>query len=290
MAFFRAARSVGPVLSRQLRPRQATQMTSSAQAVLLQNAPLITGPRLTGFLWAGGSRALAAHTVCEMDEDPIPQAAPFYEFPASPKDYRFFCGHREGDDKELSNWWDESVNSNGGHWTRSGHFVWCSELGFMLEKALLFNALDTAQRLLEIKAHPDAKICKARAGEIKSLGRTGIPNFDAKTWDAASFKAMSQEVFAKFDQNEDLSKKLVASGDAYIVEAAHYDNIWGIGLRAFASGDEAGALTRDEHGELMWSVPPSRWPADGNKLGRALMLVRDMLKEKVFMESFLFAF
>ena len=101
---------------------------------------------------------------------------------------------------------------------------------------------------------------------------------------------MSQEVFAKFGQNEDLSKKLIASGDAYIVEAAHYDNIWGIGLRAFASGDEAGALTRDEHGELMWSVPPSRWPADGNKLGRALVLVRDMLKDKVFMESFLFAF
>ena len=283
MACSSAARAFGAALLRGLPFRPARQ-----PACLARGALDAAGPRLVGMLWVGGSAALAAHNMHFLDKDNIiPPAAPVYPLPASPNHYVFFCGHREGEHKEFSNWFDESSLAAGGHWASTGYRVWCAELSFMIEKALFFGAHDTVQRLIDVQPHLDAVVCKERAAQIKALGRTGIQNFDAAAWDAASFPAMARTILAKFSQHPALAGKLLATGDAYIAEAAHYDKIWGIGVRAFDGPAGAGALTRDERGELAWSVPPSLWPEDGNRLGRALMLVRDTLRDRAFLESLL---
>ena len=65
----------------------------------------------------------------------------------------------------------------------------------------------------------------------------------------------------KFQQNEDLGKFLLATGDKVLVEASPVDAIWGIGL------------AQDHEDALL----PSKWRGP-NLLGYALMTVRDLIR------------
>jgi len=65
----------------------------------------------------------------------------------------------------------------------------------------------------------------------------------------------------RYQQNAELREELRATKGLLIVEASSYDKIWGIGM---AASDPA---SRD----------PAQWPAGGNRLGKALMKVRDTL-------------
>ena len=67
---------------------------------------------------------------------------------------------------------------------------------------------------------------------------------------------------AKFSQNADIRDFLLSTGDAVLAEASPYDKIWGIGL--------------DRETALKGSV--EQWQGE-NLLGRALMEVRDWLRE-----------
>ena len=62
---------------------------------------------------------------------------------------------------------------------------------------------------------------------------------------------------AKFEQNPDLKKLLLATGNAILAEASPKDKIWGIGLDA----------------QTAESTDMSEWPGQG-LLGRALMELR----------------
>lgn len=66
---------------------------------------------------------------------------------------------------------------------------------------------------------------------------------------------------AKFGQNPKLGRKLLATGDRLLVEAAPHDRVWGIGYA------EAHALSNREH----WGE---------NRLGKALMVVRAQLQRE----------
>ena len=69
------------------------------------------------------------------------------------------------------------------------------------------------------------RIIEATPEEAKKLGRRVklIPY-----WEEAKVWVMERGVAAKFDQHEDLQKKLVATGNQVIVEGNYWhDNFWG---------------------------------------------------------------
>lgn len=69
------------------------------------------------------------------------------------------------------------------------------------------------------------KFCNLRASESKKLGRRVVLR---KDWEDIKIKVMTDIVKAKFKQNEDLQKKLLATEDAYLEEENTWgDRIWG---------------------------------------------------------------
>ena len=116
----------------------------------------------------------------------------------------------------------------------------------MAQKAKLFH--DSARYTAILRA--------TTPRECKSLGKLVTP-FDSRTWNAAKFNIVKEGNRAKFEQNPDLKKMLLATGNAILAEASPKDPIWGIGLDA-----QTAALT-----DL------SEWPGQ-NLLGRALMELR----------------
>lgn len=69
------------------------------------------------------------------------------------------------------------------------------------------------------------KFCNLRASESKKLGRRVVLR---KDWEDIKIKVMTDIVKAKFEQNEDLQKKLLATEDAYLEEGNTWgDRIWG---------------------------------------------------------------
>lgn len=96
----------------------------------------------------------------------------------------------------------------------------CSEQIYMAYKALMFNDFHSLEAILQAGG-PD---------EQKRLGRN-IRNFDQDKWSAVAYRVMQDACLAKFSQHEKLRIKLMETGNRTIVEAAWYDNIWGVGLR-----------------------------------------------------------
>lgn len=119
----------------------------------------------------------------------------------------------------------------------------------MYQKAILFNDTAIAARTLTAK-HPR---------DVKSLGRK-VKNFDQDVWVANRERIVFEGNMLKF-RDETLKAQLLATGDAEIVEASPYDDIWGIGYRE----EHADAVRAD------WGQ---------NLLGKALMEVRKQLNEK----------
>lgn len=128
----------------------------------------------------------------------------------------------------------------------------CAEQYMMAEKARTFGDEENLQKILSVD---DPR-------KQKQWGRA-VKNYDDKVWSQIRFDAVVKGNYAKFSQNEDLKKQLLATGDKIIVEASPYDTIWGIGL----GEDDKRCL--DER----------QWRGQ-NLLGKAIMVVRDMLREE----------
>ena len=140
-------------------------------------------------------------------------------------------------------------------WWKSDFFIGgmdycCMEQRMMAGKALTFQDLDTCRQIM---AESDPK-------KIKALGRKVTP-FDGGVWDQVKHTLIVNGNYAKFTQNEELRRFLLATGDSLLVEASPYDTIWGIGLGAENPG------TQD----------PAQWRGK-NLLGFALMEVRDEIR------------
>lgn len=95
-----------------------------------------------------------------------------------------------------------------------------SEQLFMYLKALYFEDIETAERIL-LAATPK---------EAKSLGR-GVKNFNEKSWNEVKVQKMYLALEGKFSQNKDLMDKLKDPmfDGKFFVEASPFDRIWGIG-------------------------------------------------------------
>lgn len=89
----------------------------------------------------------------------------------------------------------------------------------MYHKALTFNDIETANKILET-LHPR---------DVKALGRL-VKNYDDKLWSKVRFDIVTQGNILKFSQNQDLMDDLIKYQDLIFVEASPVDVIWGIGL------------------------------------------------------------
>ena len=80
---------------------------------------------------------------------------------------------------------------------------------------------------------PDSIVAKELAGRVKQIGRTLIPSFNEDEWKKVSFFFMTQVLLQKFRQHPELRAQLLATGDAYIAEAAHYDKMTNLARPCF---------------------------------------------------------
>jgi ribA/ribD-fused uncharacterized protein len=160
-------------------------------------------------------------------------------------------------------WGSDNANGFLSQWTPASFQVDsvaynCCEQYMMAEKARLFG---DEFHLGEILKSKDPKTQKA-------LGRK-VSNFDARRWTAPDsngrpccWNIVWRGNMARFSQSASLREQLFATGDAMLVEASPYDQIWGIGLAA------SSPLAQSQE-----SWRGTNW------LGQALTSVREALRE-----------
>ena len=98
--------------------------------------------------------------------------------------------------------------------------------------------------------------------EYKRLGRS-VKRYSESAWQAKRFEIVVNGNLLRFGQNEDLKRFLRGAGRKMLAEASRYDLIWGIGM---SPGDPNAADARNWRGQ--------------NLLGKALMTVRELLREE----------
>ena len=148
----------------------------------------------------------------------------------------------------MSNWYSSQFNAD---------FLDDKDLEFptvehymMYNKAQLFEDTEIANQILAA-SHPK---------QVKALGRK-VRNFDIDIWSRNCERIVYEGCLMKFQQNSKLAQQLIDTGNKILVEAAHYDKIWGIGLR-------------ETHPD---AIHPEKWPGN-NLLGQILMSVRKSIK------------
>lgn len=120
----------------------------------------------------------------------------------------------------------------------------CVEQYYMYCKALRFHNKEIQGQIMST----------SNPKEQKRLGRS-IDNYVASDWDPIKASIMLSGITAKFTQNEKLKRKLLATSNKILVEAASRDRVWGIGY------SEKRAMHFQQH----WGE---------NLLGKALMKAR----------------
>ncbi|MEZ0224082.1 MAG: NADAR family protein [Alphaproteobacteria bacterium] len=153
---------------------------------------------------------------------------------------------------EFSQWYpSDFVSKEGLKFTYAEQYM-------MHAKAMLFGDTETAEKILAAST-PD---------EQKKLGRE-IRNFDKDVWERHAQEIVYQGNYYKFTQNPHLWQVLEKTAGKQLVEAAHYDAIWGIGLRA----------------EDPEAQDPAKWKGK-NWLGDTLTRLRDNLTAQNFQPEF----
>lgn len=148
-------------------------------------------------------------------------------------------------DSPFSNWYMANFSVN--------NIVYnCSEQYMMYKKAELFGDKEAMEKILKSKSPRDQK---AEGRKVK--------NFDTVIWESKCKQIVYEACKAKFQQNSQLLKMLMATEGTELVEASPYDNIWGIGL----SEDDPRAKNK------------STWQGK-NWLGEVLTKLRNDIKEQ----------
>ena len=126
----------------------------------------------------------------------------------------------------------------------------CVEQYFMYHKCMLFNSDNT--KLISLILNETKPI------KIKQFGRK-VLNYSEVIWSEKRYEIMLNGLRLKFNQNENLKKKLILTNNKNLYEASPYDRIWGIGYT------KTNALKTDK----------SKYGL--NLLGKALMELRSEL-------------
>lgn len=129
----------------------------------------------------------------------------------------------------------------------------CAEQYMMAGKAHLFGDMDSLAKIMAIQQERDWREAPKKH---KALGRL-VKGFDIEVWEENAEDIVYRGNWAKFSQNRDLADVLVATMGKRLVEGAHYDPVWGVGL----AWDDPAILD------------PKNWKGK-NKLGKTLEAVR----------------
>ena len=155
------------------------------------------------------------------------------------RSYTFFWRNDE-ENGEFSNWYECPF-------VIDDFKYFCVEQYMMAQKAKMFHDAESYTKILRANS-PSG--CKRR-------GKMVIP-FNQKAWDEVKYDIVKTGNRAKYEQNPDLKKLLLSTGNSIMAEASPKDAVWGIGM------DAETAATTD----------PSGWPGD-NLLGKILMELRE---------------
>ena len=143
---------------------------------------------------------------------------------------------------ELSQWYISPFILNGKSFSNAEQFM-------MHSKAEIFGDYEMASTILSGSSNHPAW--------HKRMGRM-VKNFNQTIWNQMSMDVVIIGNLCKFTQNEVLMNILMDTGTSMMVEASPLDNIWGIGF-----GQSDAILNKNA-----WGL---------NKLGKALMMVRDII-------------
>ena len=143
----------------------------------------------------------------------------------------------------LSNWYHSPFTINGICYDSIEQYM-------MYQKALTFNDVETAEKILKTK----------NFREVKILGRQ-VKNYNDTIWNGIRQIVVYEGLLAKFSQNEDIKNQLLNTGNEVLVECSATDKIWAI------------SLTIDN----VDSKDMTKWKGQ-NLLGFSIMKVRDKLR------------
>lgn len=132
----------------------------------------------------------------------------------------------------------------------------CSEQQYMAAKALCFGDVESYNKIMESN---DPRVQKAIGQKVK--------NYEDSVWDAVRYESMLLAVHLKFSQNKHLQKILLDTGSKILCEASPFDIVWGIGMGT-------------DHPDIL---DQSKWKGQ-NLLGKALMEVRDLLRDEMIVD------
>ena len=125
----------------------------------------------------------------------------------------------------------------------------CCEQFMMYYKALLFDDIETAKKIL-VERHPRQQ---------KELGRK-VSGFDEKKWSNIKESIVYNANYEKFNQNLRLKDILLSTGNEQLYEASTFDKIGEIGLTE------------------KYTLNCKEWRGE-NLLGKSLMYVREDLRK-----------
>ena len=129
----------------------------------------------------------------------------------------------------------------------------CCEQFMMAEKARTFRDREAETKIMS----------SDNPREIRNIGRT-VKNFNETEWNRVCRDIVLEGNFAKYTQNPEFKKLLLATGDKCMVEAAKSDERWGVGLHV-----------NDPriHNPKLWQGT--------NWLGHAINAVRQLIRDGV---------
>ncbi|KAG8816202.1 hypothetical protein FRC18_001126 [Serendipita sp. 400] len=181
--------------------------------------------------------------------------------PRGPNDYVFFW-KPEQEHGWASQWYEspffEEAHPNSKHFHQNDGIIIfpTAEHYMMYHKAVLFRDYPIADEILETGARDTAR--------VKQLGKQ-VHGFDEQIWNEKRWEIVKKGNLLKFDQHEELKRKLLETGrDTALVEASPFDRIWGIGK------------TKERALQSLNST--NEWGL--NLLGRILEEVRTELRER----------
>lgn len=177
----------------------------------------------------------------------------------TPLKYVTFWKADEGEENNVFSQWYQ-----GKPFVINGRSYSTAEQYMMSEKALLFNDLDMYRAIMN---EPDPDCCK-------KLGRQ-VKGFVGHIWDEAFPEIIFHGNLGKIQSDIELVDALLQTGNAVLVEASPYDDIYGAGIKKEDLLNPDGTL----------KIPPQDWHKKNsdrqaeNNLGFILMGIRDLFRE-----------
>ena len=261
--------------------------------------PLLRSHHLAASLYFQGIFFDSMATSCVFTPRP---ALP--DWNADINDFVFFCSEwPTAVMPEFSNWHNAHYTLNAPYIGIDGLRFWCSEQELMVMKLRFCSNAELAKRQEHIilASEPEDVVpfgCVGwqdvwaanhhKASTIKRACRLQELELRVEDWNAAKADIMFDICMRKFS-NSAYKDVLLSTGTRVLVEAAYYDDEFGIGFQTgeFCVKAKVGkpcVLMHDHNGQIVWQNPPG--PAWGkNILGEALMKTRALLRQQLFVSA-----